>query len=402
MGKTWEEQVTDFDLMEGDPLDFTRNAAAKVHEAVWLEEFEDCGTDVICDYLYNRIAAVSFADYLKRYIYEKAELTGDYRTIPLTDYRDIVIGSFRDTGTPKSFRETSAKFPALVRNWLTQDTVSRETVFLLGFGLNMPVEDVTDFLTKAIREQDFNLKDPREVIFWYCLKNHLGAAHAMHFLKQYETLPPDSSPMGGLDSTVAARNGARSVSGGDLLAFLARLKASHIDLSISRTAADAFSQLLREAKKEVLKQMEDAGDAEGRTAPEDVTDADLERTLYNGVPVDQKGNLKSASASRLRKNFAPKRLSRQRISSIIREKISVERSDLITLEFFLYATRHEDIPADTRYRRFLIETNDLLAACSMGPVNITNPYEAFLVMCLLADYPMDAFADVWEASYSED
>ena len=402
MEKTWAERVTDFNLTAGDPLDFTRNAAAQVHDIVWLEEFEDCDAAVIYEYLYNRIKPVSFADYLKRYIYEKAELTGDYKTISLSDYRDIIIGSFRDTGTPKSFRETSTKFPAMVRNWLTQDTVSREAVFLLGFGLNMPAEDVSDFLTKAIREQDFNFKDPREVIFWYCLKNHLGAAHAAHFLKQYEALKPDPSLGAGLDSTIAARNNTRSARNVDLLAFLARLKAADIDLSISRTAFDTFSQLLREAKKEVLKQMEASGETEGRTAPEDITDADFERSLYNGIPVDKRGNLTVASASRLKKNFSSKRLSRQRISSIARGKAPVERSDLITLEFYLYATRHESVLADLRYRRFLIETNDLLASCYMGPLNISNPYEAFLVMCLLTDYPMDSFSDVWETSYREE
>ncbi len=402
MDKTWAERVTDFNLTAGDPLDFTRNAAAQVHDIVWLEEFEDCDAAVIYEYLYNRIKPVSFADYLKRYIYEKAELTGDYKTISLSDYRDIIIGSFRDTGTPKSFRETSTKFPAMVRNWLTQDTVSRETVFLLGFGLNMPAEDVSGFLTKAIREQDFNFKDPREVIFWHCLKNHLGAAHVLHYLKQYETLAPDYAPEVKLDGTIAARDYARSVKDTDLFTFLARLKAANINFSISRTAVDSFSQLLREAKKEVLRQMKTSGEAEGRSTPEDVTDADFERSLYNGVPVDERGNLTVASASRLKKNFSSKRLSRQRISSIIRGKAPVERSDLITLEFYLYATRHEDVSADLRYRRFLIETNDLLASCYMGPLNISNPYEAFIIMCLLTDYPMDSFSDVWETSYREE
>ncbi len=185
-------------------------------------------------------------------------------------------------------------------------------------------------------------------------------------------------------------------------ALLARLKAANINFSISRTAVDSFSQLLREAKKEVLRQMKTSGEAEGRSTPEDVTDADFERSLYNGVPVDERGNLTVASASRLKKNFSSKRLSRQRISSIIRGKAPVERSDLITLEFYLYATRHEDVSADLRYRRFLIETNDLLASCYMGPLNISNPYEAFIIMCLLTDYPMDSFSDVWETSYREE
>ena len=64
MDKTWAERVTDFNLTAGDPLDFTRNAAAQVHDIVWLEEFEDCDAAVIYEYLYNRIKPVSFAYYL--------------------------------------------------------------------------------------------------------------------------------------------------------------------------------------------------------------------------------------------------------------------------------------------------------------------------------------------------
>jgi len=402
MDRTWADRITDFTLTAGDPLEFTRNAAAQIHDAVWLEEFADSDSAVIYDYLCNKITPISFADYLKRYIFEKAELSGVYSEIPLSDYRDIIIGSFRDTGTPKSFRETSTKFSAMVRNWLTQDSVSRDTVFLLGFGLNMPVEDVTEFLTKAIREQDFNFKDPREVIFWYCLKNHLGAAHALHFLKQYEKLDPKQFSQDTPDNTIALRRRVyRIVDEKELFALLGSLKASNLNVSINNTALKAFSTLLREAKKEVLKEMQAFGENETCKMSDDITDADFERILYNGVPIDRRGNLTGASASRLRKNFSSKRLSRQRISSILRGKTAVDRSDLITLEFYLYATKYGDLPADARYRRFLIETDDLLTSCHMGSLNITNPYEAFLVMCLLADYPMGAFSDVWEAAYTD-
>ena len=34
----------------------------------------------------------------------------------------------------------------------------------------------------------------------------------------------------------------------------------------------------------------------------------------------------------------------------------------------------------------------------MGPLYIANPYECFLLMCILTDGPLGTYADVWELS----
>ena len=117
---------------------------------------------------------VSFGDHLKRYIYERAGLEEPYNEVTQDIYRDIVIESFHETCTPKSMNPTSTKLTSLVNNWLTQASVKRETVFLLGFGLRMSAEDVSDFLTRVLREQDFDFHNPEEVIYWYCYCNNLG------------------------------------------------------------------------------------------------------------------------------------------------------------------------------------------------------------------------------------
>ena len=57
----------------------------------------------------------------------------------------IIRGSFSDHYTPASFTPTTAKLSALSKNWLTRQTVKRNVVFLLGFGLDMSVEDVNLF-----------------------------------------------------------------------------------------------------------------------------------------------------------------------------------------------------------------------------------------------------------------
>ena len=41
----------------------------------------------------------------------------------------------------------------------------------------------------------------------------------------------------------------------------------------------------------------------------------------------------------------------------------------------------------------------MLAECSMGELYIQNPYECFLLICMLAEDPLGTYADVVERSY---
>ena len=50
---------------------------------------------------------------------------------------------------------------------------------------------------------------------------------------------------------------------------------------------------------------------------------------------------------------------------------------------------------------FLDEIQDILLRCGMGEIYIVNPYECFLLMCLLTDCPLAVFSEIWEKSYEE-
>ena len=112
------------------------------------------------------------------------------------------------------------------------------------------------------------------------------------------------------------------------------------------------------------------------------------------------GNLLPAKAPQLNEQFSGKRFSRQHISEVLAGRAGVDRFDLITLNFFIYAGEpdaHSHIRR--RYSSFIESTNALLEQCGMGPLYIANPYEAFVLMCLLAEDPLGTYADVLELSY---
>ena len=50
---------------------------------------------------------------------------------------------------------------------------------------------------------------------------------------------------------------------------------------------------------------------------------------------------------------------------------------------------------------FLDEIQEILARCGMGEIYIVNPYECFILMCLLTDCPLAVFSEIWEKSYEE-
>ena len=394
------EQTVAFDTVKD--FEFTRKAVQRFRQVVSLEGFEDEDADVIFHYLYKEMELVSFGDHLKRYIYERAGLEEPYGEVTQDIYRDIVVESFHETCTPKSMNPTSTKLTSLVNNWLTQASVKRETVFLLGFGLRMSADDVSDFLTRVLREQDFDFHNPEEVIYWYCYFRQLGYHKAEEYKQKYGELEPDEN----------YREASRVYSGGlcldteeKLFQYLAYLKAGRDDpMSEKSQAFQEFVRLLGRAKQIIAAMYQGDEEEKDRNkiwSVEDISDSDVEKVICSGIPVNKMGNLKKMSASILAKHFSQKRFSRQRINSIMNHKFPVERFDLITLEFFIVSQEMQDEDPYNRYKYFLDEIQGILHRCGMSEIYIVNPYECFLLMCLLTDCPLAVFADIWEMSYGE-
>ena len=167
-------------------FDYTKRAIRGMHRIVNSEEFQDMDSEAIFKYLYRGMEIVSFKDYLKRYLYERAGIREKFSEIDDSIYREIINDAFDENGAPHFFNPTTKKWTAIMKGWLGASCVKRQTVFLLGFGLRMQVEDVSDFLVKVIKEEDFNFYDKDEVIFWYCYKNQMDYLQAQNYRDIYD------------------------------------------------------------------------------------------------------------------------------------------------------------------------------------------------------------------------
>lgn len=400
-------------------IEFTDNAWEALYDAVDNDFFKDRDADLIYSVLKRRLKFISFGEYLKRYIYRNAGLTEPFGEVPIKTYQQIIKGAFADNSTPQSFEPTSAKLSALSKNWLTQQTVNRKVVFLLGFGLAMGPADVNEFLTKALREQEINAKNPFEVICWYCYQNHYSFPKFEKLWRIFCDTPPNSLDMRLLysDCTIGAGNYMTSINNeAALIAYVTKLKAPDNSPKMSVSARMCFNELFDQARDLVAQlynsyRSERIGQQERILHErdkliaynrEDITASDLEHIISSAIPVDKHGNLVPGRASKLNAQFAGKRFSRQHISEIIAGKADVTRFDLITLNFFVYSQTLDKYPnTKARYISYIESTNRILNQCLLGELCISNPYECFILMCILSEDPLGTYADVWEMSYEQ-
>lgn len=390
-------------------IDFTNEAWESLYDTVDDKLFGEEDPKLIYKTLRHKMRLISFGDYLKRYICIKAELTGSYKSHSDDLYRKIIRDAFFENGTPPSFSPTTAKLSALTKNWLNQQSVNRNVVFLLGFGLAMSVEDVNDFLTKSLREREINPKMPFEVICWYCYKYGFKYPKFQQLMKSYERLPvalqETTSKHIEAEGTIGIRRHMQAITDDrSLLSYLATLKTPKGGSYMSMTARKYFLEMYDEVKELIAKYYNETPDKEEQLFSKDeISGGDIEKVILSAVPIDSYGNLTSAKKSALNQQFSGKRFSRQRISELLNGGTEITRFDLITLSFFIFSQLKGKFKnAQDRYAKFVEYINKVLLECCMGGLYVANPYECFVLMCLLSDDPLTTYADVWALSYKSE
>lgn len=423
----------------GDDYSITIRSEKIVREVQDSEEYRMNDSSAIFAMLQESIKPIDFSYYLKRYIYREAGFRQDFQSVSTDQYVDTIASAFENKGVPCSIKPTSTRPRNAIRNWLSQKTVSRETVIILGFGLEMNLEDVNGFLTKALQESTLNPKEPIETICWYCLKEHLGYYHFRRLISAYEALPgttESSHNLSGRETTLLRTEVSDIRSEKALMAYLNQLR--RID-GKSRQSVDArmiFDRLYDEAREiiaslnnEIEEKQNDievdrlrdelsrsdrlydeqkqdrirsrAGQRRNWSA-EEITPVQFEEVLFSAVPRDRHGNLLPMKGSSLNEQFRGKRLNRQHLQEILSGTGQINRYDLATMNFFVLSQKGDQKDPVELYHGFVSSTNAILDRCGMGELYAANPYDAFLMICMLSDYPLGTYADVWEMSYESE
>lgn len=388
--------------------DFTRKARKSLRGIYQSDYFEEMDSEDIHRVMLENLNRVTFGSQLKRYIYKRTGRVGKFSDLDDSVYMEAISGSFEMNGAPHSFEPTSTRWNTTIRSWLKSERVRRETVFLLGFGLRMTAADVSTFLMKYLNEDDFREDDVTEVIYKYCLSRELPYHQVLKWKSVYQELSAESA-----EKLSAGMNESERRFLSELLA----LKTAVPGQSRSEKTAQVFRELYDQCRKMILgifledrrknpDREKDKNNYRDLSSYECINAGDLEQMLCSGIPQTDSGNLIKADAALLNRHFQSYRPSRQRIGAILSGKLVPDRYDLITLLFFLYSDIDKE-PSDEdflsgsqRLQEFLPEANRMLQECGLGDIYITNPYEAFIILCVLSESPLSMYNDIWEESYT--
>ena len=397
-----------FDLNIEDSIsdyEFTRFAVLELNRIISAEEFEKMDAGMIFQYLSGEMRIVRFNDFLKRYIYEKAQFDVPFETITDKEFAQIIVSSFVENNVPFAFVEKQGRNSSKVRKWLKRETVKRETIFLLGFGLKMSDADVSEFLTKVIQEDDFDFFSAKETCFWYCYRHGLSYSKAMSFLEYADRCDKDQTDRitSGVSFEKANVNPKLYLLTEDMLrSRLRQLKEHSVEEKRAETKTRRFRKLYDRVCQIIARHYNEyAQETKSNRVwkPEDIKPADIEESLCSGIPKGNNGNLQKMSASVLSDQFRNKRMDRQRISRLLSGKEDIGRFDLITMLFYIYAEEVEPNWPVERYLQFVEEANNMLKECDMMGIYPVNPYESFVMMCLVTDGPLDVYSEVFERSF---
>ena len=394
--------------MNNTGINFTNRDWDILYDIVDDDYFETHDAEMIYEALEKNILHNRpFSDYLKRYVYRVSQSEEAFEEITDDEYYRMIRDSFSDTYTPHSLFPSAGSVSSRIRKWLQQQTVRREVVLILGFGLRMSENDVNEMLKKGIREQGLNAKDPVEVICLYCYRFGYPHARFRDLYRQYKELTPNPTDLHELynEATANLRDTVYGIrDDASLLHVLARLKSLEGQTVISKTLWDNFTNLYREAAKVIaqIKNENEEEKAEGEMQKvytyEDVTPADFENVLLAAAPKSQSNNKTAFKNSTLFHAFAGHSFSRQHFRDLLNQKVPVDRFDLITLSFIVYARMYELDPKE-RLFQFQEYTNRILEDCYLEELYSPNPYEAFIMMCLLTEDPICTYTDVLEMSF---
>ena len=392
--------------------EFTRKAEKNIGAVINAEDFQGQSAEKIYEYLLLQKSHITFCDHLKRYLYENGHFDKPFGDVTLNEYAEQVIASFKANNTPLSLQPTTRKPMATVKKWLTQSSVSRSVIFQLGFGLKMKVQEVDAFLKKAISESTFNMADPEEVVYQYCFYNQLPYSKAISLLEYYHSI---ETPAAAGSQAKGFRIG-KMTSDEELYNYLQFLKNQVRYESKYNKAYDYFDLLLGRVRSLIASErrftnaahvIADISENTKGLMTSAISNQIVEETIYSGISYNDDMNLQSMGDSSLKDVFGRYRLSRSRMNNLQKRKIKVERYDLITLLFVIYAyapnTEEYENSSETDPKdlcmRFTEEANRILTQCGMIHLYPVNPYESFILLCLLSEDPWESFCETWTQSY---
>lgn len=369
----------------------------------------------------------TFGDYLFSFIYDHTESLKKYESydkVPFESIWKCITKSFKqnnmkgigtinkNANTPLAvYHEKSKHFDKLCFN------ESRESVFLFALGLRMTTDQVSELLTKMLLQSDFDPKDPKEVIIYWSLKsrNDQDSPYTLmlKWEKEYERIRKGISQYEinryeKNDTDIIFKNQLLNIKDDTMFGNYLRTLVYNNNINRcrgkQRTIQEVFkgfvmdiqriNKLVQEdeyvylgyeklANWLVLYRREISEKYQGPILPDDVL-----KTLFStGI-----GN----RIISFKKDY---------INDRINGNVTISRKDILIAKAVVYfheikmdkeEGREYELSKNMLWVDFSKDVDGYFELCRMQPFYLRNPFEYFLVICLLQNEPLDYFMANWE------
>lgn len=394
---------------------------------------------------YERIP--TFGDYIRAYLYENhEELNLKYSSafkIPEDKLWTCIKESFKANGMKgrgdlfSNKINLSVKKDMLVNSGIAVDmkrarqksmSIARNDIFLFAFGLGMDSDDVSRLLCNALLTYDFNPKDYREVIYYWCLNRNNKTTKISPYEKMIELMKfyDKCKPQTGENPeshTIVLNGRMRGLnSEEEVWDYLLRLKGSNAENLALKGITESFDSTVRMLKESLgyphyneNQKLVDIGlDAlisEVRLERKDI----YENYIKNNNKKPDNGLIKESVLGKLfegitfsKKSFEHRMSTKSKTVS----RTSASRRELLINSFIIFCNKNINENEDwfenieNRYPDFDEYVEPILERCNMtsysvynGPgLYLKNPFELFLAICLLQKDPYEYFMASWESA----
>jgi len=380
----------------------------------WILEIEDMDPNRY----YNRLIALlhknsEFAkEAEKDYEHCSGETIGKRNIL----IRDAIINNMRDTdGNPINSIQLSPEYEySNIEDALTRSdrlfTVRkpRGVAFLSALAFNLDYSTTEELMVHCLSESKFDFKNPYEVMLAYCLIDERPSCeHYLELKQEYESIDLSKTDYYITDrSTHSYEEKFWEISEDeDLIKFVCCLPKNN-----SQSARKVFKDNYDKLYAELAKNQEDLYDILNAYLEPDV-DVKTKHSLQNEIGISDSDLLNRFFGKSFRKNrrdqfsFLRKKVfNANNLRNIIAGTENVTKEELLLVLFFRYCssenyanlkTKFNDSESSKLVRKIYYSfkgfANPELETAGFDYVYLPNPFERFLMFCLVCEEPLEAF-----------
>lgn len=311
------------------------------------------------------------------------------------EVRDAIRENWKPAELKKRYNDAGITYPEkTIRNWQNDESVpTRENAIHICFVLGLSLEKSTLFLCRSCDQGPLNVKDPNELIYYYCLKYGKPYKVAVKLKKDYQTAASEIDKCNG--DTTAIINWIENVGDNDT-EFINKLSSYGSILNTkSATLNKLFEVYLNLLKKKISEKLK---------CDIDTLNNNKIIELLFGYEYMENGkksrdiSFKDSSLKnykQITENFP----TRKRLDAI-KDGKSPGRKDIIIIYFFCIFYNFNKNNND-HFDKFYTELNKVLEKCRMSPLYSRSRFDWMILNAVNNSAPDDYLNDIIGRSFPE-